>query len=235
MGRWKLTQAIYSDVAGKIRAGRWVTDNPAEAQPGDAVIPGVKPQQLPLGGVSTISGVDSIDGWREGLMPFLTDEQLAKLTPNQLAELLALVRVWKKKLAAAEGLGCMPPSAVKAMTDVVDDRQMQQIVQEHRHGRSEPSGLSSPPSSPKERGSGWQNPTPLSNPPGVAICDQMMDVQDALDKRDLEKRLRGGWWAGKVKGSGIIMETEDEWKTENDRSRGQGDPLWNLGTTKTET
>jgi molecular chaperone GrpE (heat shock protein) len=29
------------------------------------------------------------------------------------------------------------------------------------------------------------------------VCDQMMDVQDALDKRDLEKRLRGGWMGGK--------------------------------------
>jgi hypothetical protein len=103
-----------------------------------------------------------------------------------------LVRLWVLiQRAKAQRLGCMPPSAVKAMTDVVDDRQMQQIVEEHRHGRSEPGGLSSPPSSPKERGTGWQNPTPLSNPPGVAICDQMMDVQDALDKRELEKRLGG--------------------------------------------
>jgi hypothetical protein len=121
----------------------------------------------------------------------LSDQEkqgLAAMSHEQLAKLLALIREAK----AMFGSGVMPQSAIKAMTDVVDDRQMQQIVEEHRHGRSEPSGLSSPPSSPKEKGSGWQNPTPLSNPPGVAICDQMMDVQDALDKRDLEKRLRGG-------------------------------------------
>ena len=40
---------------------------------------------------------------------------------------------------------------------------------------------------PSEKG--WITPAPLESPPGVKIIDQMMDVQDALDKRDLAKKL----------------------------------------------
>jgi hypothetical protein len=64
MARYKLTQAIYSDApgVGRVRAGRWICDNPTEAQPGDVVWVGVKPSQLPTGPASTITGSDSIDG-----------------------------------------------------------------------------------------------------------------------------------------------------------------------------
>jgi hypothetical protein len=40
-----------------------------------------------------------------------------------------------------------------------------------------------------QRGSGWAEPNPLSAPPGVPIMDRLMDMQDAIDKRDLERRL----------------------------------------------
>jgi hypothetical protein len=64
MARYLLTKAIYSDAVGvgKVRAGRWICDNAAEAHPGDVVWVGVKSQQLPTGGVSTVTGVDSVDG-----------------------------------------------------------------------------------------------------------------------------------------------------------------------------
>jgi hypothetical protein len=78
------------------------------------------------------------------------------------------------------------------MTDVVDDKLAREIVSDLRSGVGEPGGFLGPETVAKEKGSGWQAPSPLESPPGVAICDQMMDVQDALDKRDLEKRLRGG-------------------------------------------
>ncbi len=44
---------------------------------------------------------------------------------------------------------------------------------------------------PVRRGSGWAPERPLDPPPGVAIMDQMMDAQDAVDRRALAKRLGG--------------------------------------------
>jgi hypothetical protein len=122
-------------------------------------------------------------------------ERIAKLE-RELAELKAQVKPapekpkepWPK-YDPTEGFR-MPASAVQAMVEVVPD--MRAIVEEQRHGRSEPGGFLGPEKTvAKEKGSGWQAPSPLESPPGVAICDQMMDVQDALDKRDLEKRLGG--------------------------------------------
>ena len=84
----------------------------------------------------------------------------------------------------------MPASAVKAMVDVVPD--MRGIVEEQRHGRSEPGFFPPSPAKKPEEKRGPPREIPLGPPSGVAICDQMMDVQDALDKRDLERRLRGG-------------------------------------------
>jgi hypothetical protein len=40
-----------------------------------------------------------------------------------------------------------------------------------------------------QRGSGWVEPNPLSAPPGVPIMDRLMDMQDAIDRADLERRL----------------------------------------------
>jgi hypothetical protein len=57
---------------------------------------------------------------------------------------------------------------------------------------AEPGGLVGPEKGPKEeRRPAVAQHIPLGSPPGVAICDQMMDVQDQLDKRDLERRLKG--------------------------------------------
>jgi hypothetical protein len=125
-------------------------------------------------------------------MKMLSDQEkqtLAAMSHQQLAKLLALIREAK----AMFGSGVMPQSAIKAMTDVVDDKLAREIVSDLRSGVGEPGGFLGPEKRrAKEKGSGWQAPSPLESPPGVAICDQMMDVQDALDKRDLEKRLRGG-------------------------------------------
>jgi hypothetical protein len=86
----------------------------------------------------------------------------------------------------------LPASAVKAMCDVVPD--FRGIAQEQKHGMGEPGGFGAiaKPSAAVERGTGWAKAVKLEPPPGVAHCDRMMDVQDGLDKRELEKRLKGG-------------------------------------------
>jgi hypothetical protein len=91
----------------------------------------------------------------------------------------------------------MPPNAVKAMTAVVPEmRDRSKLPDTRRASYPEPGGFGPPKtgSEPvKPRGSGWVEPRPLEPPSGVKICDQMMDVQDAIDKAELKRRLGGGY------------------------------------------
>jgi hypothetical protein len=133
----------------------------------------------------------------------LSDQEkqgLAAMSHEQLAKLLALIREAK----AMFGSGVMPQSAIKAMTDVVDDKLAREIVADLKGGRAEPGFLPPDGSPPKERGSGWQKPVPLSNPPGVAI-DQLMDAQDAIDRAE---RMRGFGLAGL--GGPRVMTKDDK-------------------------
>lgn len=41
-------------------------------------------------------------------------------------------------------------------------------------------------------GTGWQNPIPISPPPGVAQCDKLMDEQDRRDRIELARKLGKG-------------------------------------------
>jgi len=118
-------------------------------------------------------------------MKLPTDEELSKLTPEALFELWKLVKVYQRKIAEAEGCGLMPASAVKAMTDVVDDRLMQDIVNDSRRGVSQPSGLLDPqPAQPVAKGSGWLKPTPLEPPSGVKYVDQIAESFAARDRME---------------------------------------------------
>jgi hypothetical protein len=50
-----------------------------------------------------------------------------------------------------------------------------------------------PPKAAKEPvpkvGNGWQEPNPLSPPPGVALVDRLCDAADAADRLELKRRL----------------------------------------------
>jgi hypothetical protein len=118
---------------------------------------------------------------------------IPQMSREQLVEVGKLYLELKAKLRAGEGLGLMPASAVKAMTDVVDDRLMSDIVNDSRRGVSAPSSLAGPvePRPSVERGSGWQKPAELGLPPGTKWIDQLCDVQDAIDRRELERKLGG--------------------------------------------
>jgi hypothetical protein len=122
----------------------------------------------------------------------LSDEEkagLERLSPEDLVRLQALIR---EALTLYGTKGCMPQSAIDNLVKAVPDKLCQEIVRDLRSGRAEPGFLPPDSSPPKERGSGWQKPTELGTPPGIKYVDQLVDVQDAIDKRDLEKRLRGG-------------------------------------------
>jgi hypothetical protein len=42
-----------------------------------------------------------------------------------------------------------------------------------------------------QRGDGWAKERKIEPPPGVPIMDRLMDMQDAIDKADLQRRLAG--------------------------------------------
>ena len=46
-------------------------------------------------------------------------------------------------------------------------------------------GANATPRVADENRSGWRNPAPLTNPPGVALADKLVDAQDAKDRADL--------------------------------------------------
>jgi hypothetical protein len=123
----------------------------------------------------------------------LTKEEMQALAGMSREDLVKMWVLIQRAKAERSGSGCMPQSAIKAMTDVVDDKLAREIVADLKGGRAEPGFLPPDGSPPKERGSGWQKPVPLSNPPGVAICDQLMDAQDAIDRAE---RMRGFGLAG---------------------------------------
>jgi hypothetical protein len=64
MARVQLTRACYLDPPGpgRLRAGQWVATDAASLQPGDVFWPNGDVNKLPIAGVSTISGADSVHG-----------------------------------------------------------------------------------------------------------------------------------------------------------------------------
>jgi hypothetical protein len=57
-------------------------------------------------------------------------------------------------------------------------------------GQAQPGGFLGPQKS-EPRPAARSRHIPLESPPGLKYVDMQMDVADALDKRELEKRLRG--------------------------------------------
>jgi hypothetical protein len=122
----------------------------------------------------------------------LTEDEkagLAAMDRDQLGGLLGLVR----KARAMFGTGCMPWSAIEDLVKAVPDEQVRAIVHDLKGGLAQPSGLLAPSSAvPNESGSGWRDGRPLEGSvPGIKYVDQLCDVQDAIDRRELAKRLGG--------------------------------------------
>jgi hypothetical protein len=81
----------------------------------------------------------------------------------------------------------MSPEATRIMVEAVGDGMVRDIVNGNR-APTQLAPLASPPVGPRvadEDRSGWREPAPLSNPPGVAIADRLMDAQDARDRAEL--------------------------------------------------
>jgi hypothetical protein len=68
----------------------------------------------------------------------------------------------------------------------------QDIVRDNRHTSHSTSLIPPKRSQPEgpSKGSGWAEPQPLRPPEGIALVDKLCDAQDALDRRELERKLR---------------------------------------------
>ena len=88
----------------------------------------------------------------------------------------------------------VPRSVVEEMARAVPDHVMKNIAMRDARAPTGPSSAGVVPSSQQVRGtgggrgSGWSEPTPLSNPPGVNWADRLMDHQDAKDRAELIER-----------------------------------------------
>jgi hypothetical protein len=85
-----------------------------------------------------------------------------------------------RKIDYTDGM-CMPPSAVRAMVDVVGDGLARQIAGDARR-KSE---LKPAIAEHRPKGTGWVEASPLKPPSGVDLCDRMMDIQDQIDRAAL--------------------------------------------------
>src|SRR6516165_12553003 len=82
--------------------------------------------------------------------------------------------------AKRRGISEATLEAAKAVpTDLVRD-----LVSDFRRGVPGPSSIAGAPTvqHKKQGGSGWSEPLPLSNPPGVDLADKLMDQQDQIDR-----------------------------------------------------
>jgi hypothetical protein len=83
--------------------------------------------------------------------------------------------------------GRRPDPWVRDMADAVPTRVVKEIVNDFRNGPTRPSSMLGPEKEePKQRGSGWVDPVPLSPPPGTALLDKYFDAAAAGERRRRE-------------------------------------------------
>jgi hypothetical protein len=121
-------------------------------------------------------------------------EMLHHLPPDKLQQLHQLV---KSELARLRS-GVMPQSAVDAMTAVVDDRLMADIVADSR--RTNTPGFLKQESEPVKRGSGWAPFQSLEPPSGIEHVDRIASHFAELDKAQAVKHELEAQAVKRVKG-----------------------------------
>ena len=86
----------------------------------------------------------------------------------------------------------MPRSTMLQMANAAPDDVMRGIVRDNRaptgHAGVIPDRRTSAHPGRRSLGTGWRDATPLSNPPGVAQADRLMDEADKRDRHELIQR-----------------------------------------------
>jgi hypothetical protein len=86
----------------------------------------------------------------------------------------------------------MPPSAIREMIAAEPRGFMRDVALRDARAPNSPAMIPDNQqvrSAGGSRGTGWVDPAPLSNPPGVAQADRLMDEQDRRDRAELAQRL----------------------------------------------
>jgi hypothetical protein len=85
----------------------------------------------------------------------------------------------------------MPISAMREMVNAAPDWVIQGIVRDNRapgNARVIPDRRTEVHADRRSLGTGWARQVPLSNPPGVAQADRLMEEQDRRDRHELVQR-----------------------------------------------
>jgi hypothetical protein len=86
------------------------------------------------------------------------------------------------------------PEWAHEMAQAVDDATIRSLVYDFRRGVPGPSSLAGKPTiQHKQQGSGWSDPVPLSNPPGVSIADRMNGSARSLGSSEKGQGAKGCW------------------------------------------
>jgi hypothetical protein len=89
-----------------------------------------------------------------------------------------------------------PPSALQEMIAAEPKGFMKGVIHDNRAPTGRPGMIPDSQQASNARtgnvpgsGTGWAREIPLSNPPGVALADKLMDEQDRRDRAELAQRL----------------------------------------------
>jgi hypothetical protein len=137
----------------------------------------------------------------------MTDEVKVATAAQDAGELAALKRRVEELEAAAKpkapfvpvphqhydptANATMSPGTWAELAAAVPGGLVRSVVGDFRAGPALPKSQADGAPKPKGTG-GFVEAVPLGPPPGVELCDQMLDVQDAVDRLALAKRLGGG-------------------------------------------
>src|SRR6516225_10196285 len=93
-------------------------------------------------------------------------------------------------------------------------------------GKPAPSSAPAPPAEPsQQRPTGWQKFDAIGPPPGVDICDRMMDAQDFRDRMEREREYKQAVLDAFAEDK-LVAEQRRRAQAERTCHVGPGDPDW---------
>jgi len=85
----------------------------------------------------------------------------------------------------------MPVASIREMVNAIPESVMGGIRSDALKPNPVTQGAAPQPQ-PQRKG-GWVQPRPIEPPPGIGLCDRLMDAQDEIDKAELALKLRRSW------------------------------------------
>jgi len=78
---------------------------------------------------------------------------------------------------------------MKAMIDALPSSFMSDLRSDAMKPNPVTQGPNPQPQPQAQRRGGWVQPRPIEPPPGIGLCDRLMDAQDEIDKAELALKL----------------------------------------------